>query len=161
MAHIKKTYAAFGRLSHKMATPLLKLYMNEKHVRARVLIVNEEKEILLVRSWLGHQKWTLPGGGIKRGETAAEAAAREVHEETGLRIPQDHLRELGMFTNDTNEKYTYTVACYGVTVAKREPRLARRRRLEMLEISWFPLAHLPENISSTVGKALALRKDLG
>lgn len=30
--------------------------------------------------------WELPGGGIQAGETYVEAAVREVHEETGLRL---------------------------------------------------------------------------
>jgi 8-oxo-dGTP diphosphatase len=30
--------------------------------------------------------WTLPGGGLETGETPAEAAVREVWEETGLRV---------------------------------------------------------------------------
>ena len=30
--------------------------------------------------------WTLPGGGLEAGETPAEAAVREVHEETGLQV---------------------------------------------------------------------------
>ena len=157
MTRIKQTYAALGRLSHKAITPLLKVYMSEKHVRVRVLILNEEKEVLLVRNWLGKQRWTLPGGGIKRGETPAEAGAREVHEETGLRIPHDHLRELGVFKN-VGEKYTFSVACFATEIAKREPHIARHRRLEMLDMSWFPLAHLPENISATVTNALALKK---
>lgn len=156
MPHIKRTYAAIGRFSHKAITPFLTLIMSEKHVRVRVLILNEQKEVLLVRSWLGHQKWTLPGGGIKRLETPVEAAAREVHEETGLRVAQDHLHELGVFTSDTG-KYTYTIACYAVEVAKREPHIARRHRLEMLDTAWFPLASLPKDCSLTVAQALALQ----
>lgn len=158
MVHIKRTYAALGRLSHKAITPFMKLYMSEKHVRARVLILNEEKEVLLVRSWLGHQKWTLPGGGIRRSETPAEAASREVHEETGMRIPADHLRELGSFPNESILKYTYTIACYVVEVAKREPHIARHRRLEMLDMAWFKLDALPKDASPTVATAIALQK---
>jgi ADP-ribose pyrophosphatase YjhB (NUDIX family) len=45
-------------------------------------------EVLLVRR--GREplagSWSLPGGGIELGETAAEACAREVEEETGLRV---------------------------------------------------------------------------
>ena len=38
-------------------------------------------EILMVRY---RDFWTLPGGGIEAGETSAEAAVRELREETGL-----------------------------------------------------------------------------
>lgn len=158
MARIKDAYAAFGRFSYKVATPFLKLYMNERHVRVRVLMISHDKEILLVRSWLGHQKWTLPGGGIKHGEALHTAAAREVYEETGLRVPQDHLRELGMFPNEITDKYTYTVACYRIEVAKREPRVSKYRQLEMLDTAWFPLSVLPKDVSPTVTRALELAK---
>jgi len=35
--------------------------------------------------------WIMPGGGIEPGETAAEAATREVAEETGIDLPVDRL----------------------------------------------------------------------
>ena len=30
--------------------------------------------------------WSLPGGGIEKGETCEEAAAREIHEETNMKV---------------------------------------------------------------------------
>jgi 8-oxo-dGTP pyrophosphatase MutT (NUDIX family) len=54
----------------------------------RVLIVAHAR-ILLVRHEdraTGHGWWVLPGGGHEPGETLAQAAVREVHEETGLSV---------------------------------------------------------------------------
>lgn len=61
---------------------------------ARVLLVDAADRVLLLRgtdpddasrgSW-----WFTPGGGLDEGETAAEAAVREVQEETGLRLADD------------------------------------------------------------------------
>ncbi len=42
-----------------------------------------EPEFLLVRTKNGH--WTFPKGGVNEGETSAAAAAREAHEEAGVK----------------------------------------------------------------------------
>ena len=39
----------------------------------------------------GRGRWSLPGGRCEPGETAAEAAVREVLEETGLRVRAEHV----------------------------------------------------------------------
>lgn len=151
----RRTYARAGRLMHRALTPFMQLVLREKHVRVRALILNEEKEVLLVRSWFSHQRWSLPGGGIGQTESPAEAAIREIHEETGIRVPLEDLQELGSFPNP-DPKNRYTIACYTVTVPKRAPRLARHRKLEMLDAGWFLLANLPKERSETVDTAIAL-----
>src|SRR5437762_2840261 len=58
---------------------------------ARVIVLDEQGAVLLLRgfdptrpergSW-----WFTPGGGLDPGESAADAARRELHEETGMLV---------------------------------------------------------------------------
>ena len=58
----------------------------------RVIILDENKNMLLVRQRHGDKDiWMVPGGGIEENESAAQAAVREVLEETGLDIEVDRL----------------------------------------------------------------------
>jgi 8-oxo-dGTP pyrophosphatase MutT (NUDIX family) len=55
---------------------------------ARVLLLDPVGRVLLIHladAETAYAWWTTPGGGILPGETAEEAARREVFEETGLR----------------------------------------------------------------------------
>ena len=56
----------------------------EKRNRATALVVNDGK-LLLVRE-RGAKRWSLPGGGMKKGEEPAVAACRELDEETRLTV---------------------------------------------------------------------------
>jgi 8-oxo-dGTP pyrophosphatase MutT (NUDIX family) len=62
---------------------------------ARVLLIDDAGRVLLFhgfdpgRPW--HAYWFTPGGGRDPGESDAEAAARELFEETGLRVDPDAL----------------------------------------------------------------------
>ncbi|MDX6765281.1 MAG: NUDIX hydrolase [Candidatus Methylacidiphilales bacterium] len=42
--------------------------------------------VLFVKQAQGRKLWALPGGKVRRNESLAAALAREIHEETGLRI---------------------------------------------------------------------------
>ncbi len=50
-----------------------------------VVVINNLGQILLTKR-TDLPVWCLPGGGIEHGESIAQAAIREVHEETGLDI---------------------------------------------------------------------------
>jgi ADP-ribose pyrophosphatase YjhB (NUDIX family) len=54
---------------------------------AMVAIYDDEGRVLLVKQKLYDRKcWTFPGGFIKSGETAHEAAIREVREEVNIQL---------------------------------------------------------------------------
>lgn len=52
------------------------------------VVVNSEAEVLFIKQRNGPYagNWLLPGGGIEYGETALNAAKREVMEETGIKV---------------------------------------------------------------------------
>ena len=50
------------------------------------LIVNVRGEVLMIRTHKWSHRWGIPGGKIRRGETAEDALRREIREETSLEI---------------------------------------------------------------------------
>jgi len=64
---------------------------------ARVVLVDRADRTLLLRgsdpARPGLRWWFTPGGGLDEGETSAEGAARELYEETGLRVDPSDLGE--------------------------------------------------------------------
>ncbi|HLS03526.1 MAG TPA: NUDIX domain-containing protein [Actinomycetales bacterium] len=62
---------------------------------ARVILFDENDRVLLARGHDAHQPdrtwWYLVGGGIDPGETAANAAVRELYEEAGLQLAASEL----------------------------------------------------------------------
>ena len=122
------------------------------------VVVRDERVLLILRGQeplKGH--WSLPGGGIQRVEKPIEAAVRETYEETGIRVAVDDVEELGTFKNPDPKK-PYTVACFKLVIPKRTPHLAKHRRLEMLDVAWFPISALPSAHSEIVNIALSLLK---
>ena len=66
-------------------------------VAAVTLVSREDKVLLVKRANLpGYGLWSVPGGYVDRGEVVEEAAAREVLEETGLKVEIGGL--IGLFS---------------------------------------------------------------
>ncbi|WP_332872490.1 NUDIX hydrolase [Pontibaca salina] len=72
---------------------------------AALAVVQRGDRFLLVRR--AHQPdrglWGFPGGHVEPGETALQAAMRELHEETGLRAdPVEYLTNIDVIRHDEN-----------------------------------------------------------
>lgn len=120
---------------------------------ARVLLVDAADRVLLLRGTdpadrSGGDWWFTPGGGLDADETPAEAARREVHEETGLRLSGDlgpvvhervaHFRFGGTSYRQAEVYYFARVAAYEVDTAGWTP-------LEVASVTghrWWPCAEL-------------------
>jgi len=62
------------------------LVQNYPEATVGALIVNENDEILLVKSYKWGDRYTVPGGHIELGESSKTAVKREVKEEVGLDV---------------------------------------------------------------------------
>jgi 8-oxo-dGTP diphosphatase len=82
------------QLAYATAYRLLLLWWRVHGPRHRgaLVAVWHDGEILVLRSSY-RRGWSLPGGGIARGESVRDAAARELREEIGLIVAPEALHE--------------------------------------------------------------------
>ena len=70
-------------------------------MRAGVILYNPQtKQILLIHRWKnGEEYFVIPGGGAESGETAVQAAQREIQEELGWSLSEKQLQPAFSFRN--------------------------------------------------------------
>ena len=103
-----------------------------------VVLRSGDAEVLLVRHSYA-PGWLLPGGGVERGESLAQAAVRELREEAGI-VAEEEPRLHGVFLNDAQYRGDH-VACY---VVRRFRAEGFRPGAEIAEARFFPVTGLPE-----------------
>ncbi|RGP41819.1 8-oxo-dGTP diphosphatase [Altererythrobacter insulae] len=130
----------------RLRTKVLHLYFRLSRgltLGVRAVVRSENGKFLLVRhTYL--PGWHFPGGGIERSETAAEALARELRQETGLELhsnPKLH----GIFFNRAVGDHDH-VLVYLCDTKGSSP--ANYSSLEIAEIRFFGLDELPPDIDA-------------
>lgn len=109
-----------------------------------VIATDLEDRLLLVRLSYGPGSWSLPAGGIDRGEAPEDAARREFHEETGCEAGR--LEFIGLH----NSIHVFAAKVQG------HPKADNR---EILEARFFPLHSLPEPLSMLSRRGLEMWRE--
>ncbi len=119
---------------------------------SRILLFDERGDILLLLTTApdtsGFARWVTPGGGVDPGETHAEAAIRELFEETGLVIadPGDPVWQWDFTVEWDNADHDTGHAEYYV-VRTRRFELSRANwtddeKIDTLDAHWWSLDEL-------------------
>jgi 8-oxo-dGTP diphosphatase len=139
-------------------------YPDRPIVGIGVVVLKPPHEVLLIRRgrapMLG--RWGLPGGGQELGETAEEAARRELLEETGLRVGPIMLAgNVDSIDRDEDDRvrYHYTILDFAALWDGGEPQALS----DAVEVTWADLRALDRyDLWSEAHRIIALaRKAFG
>ncbi len=109
------------------------------HHRSRVLLRAGDKVLLVKGGWkrlFDDDGFGVPGGGIGRGETPAQGAARELAEELGMHISPAQLRPLG---EGKVREYGLGYQAYFFVVDISESTAFQLQKNEIVEARWVAL----------------------
>lgn len=119
-----------------------------------VVITNLTGDVLLLKHSYGAAVWSLPGGGLGRGEDPLAAARREVREELGVELariePIGTLEEV--LSGSPHTAHIFAAVC------DQRPKPDGR---EVIEARFFPSHSLPEPLGRTTRDRIAVWRARG
>lgn len=106
---------------------------------ADVVCIRDGHVLLIKRGWDPYEgQFALPGGHVDPGETSRKAAARELLEETGVRVDEDALTLVGVYdAPDRDPRGRYVTVAYTVIVPAGT---TARAGDDAAAVRWVPLA---------------------
>lgn len=139
-------YGTFYRLPIPVRRRLVRLGTAKYIVGAVVLVGDEDgNRMLLLRQPPG-RAWSLPAGLLKRGEPPAVGAARELHEETGVRVDPEALTP-AQPNAVVHNRGRWVDVVFRTRVA--DTVTLTPDGAEVIEVAWHPLAELPPLTTAT------------
>lgn len=114
----------------------------------RVIASDEDRRVLLIRHTYA-DGWHLPGGGVDHGETALQAALRELAEEGG--VAADSAQVVGFYSNHTRFKNDHIVLYRAHEWRSCPPH----ENGEIAERGFFTLDALPNGVTPGTRRRLA------
>lgn len=115
--------------------------MNRPAVGIGVLVRKNSKYIFGRRIGKhGKNTWSVPGGYLEYGEEFDACAAREVMEETGVKIK--NIRQIATVNNVFHDETSHSITVFmAAEWASGEPKTMEPDKF--IEIGWFDLKNLP------------------
>jgi 8-oxo-dGTP diphosphatase len=148
---MKQVQYYIGRIVFWIGRPVIWWVLHGTN-RTRVALV-VENEILLIRDTLGDGRWTLPGGGIKHGESPAVAACREIREELGVTLPADTFISLAVETT-ANAGISYKAHFMKVVLPRK---ITVTPDISVADTTWVAIASATTlRLDTTTRRALEL-----
>jgi 8-oxo-dGTP pyrophosphatase MutT (NUDIX family) len=147
---MSRVWSRIGHSLYMVSLPALFILGRSIKPRVRIVVTNQNHEILLVKSWFGSQKWSLPGGGVKRGESSVATAVRELFEETGLLVLPTQLSDEVSLSKE--KKDHFAVQLFFLQINNPPP--LKQDSKEILACQWFSLDAIPQDCSPLIPRAL-------
>ncbi|MFJ2191569.1 NUDIX domain-containing protein [Kitasatospora sp. NPDC087861] len=114
---------------------------------ADVVTTTPDGRVLLIeRGWPPYEgAWALPGGHVDPGETSRDAAARELEEETGVRVDAADLLQLGVWDKPGRDpRGRYVTVAYLAVIPADTPITAGD---DARAARWWRFDGLPEQLA--------------
>ncbi|MFZ1743964.1 MAG: NUDIX domain-containing protein [Pontixanthobacter sp.] len=117
-----------------------------------IIATDLQGQLLLMRHSYGPKVWALPGGGLKQGEDPAEAARREMREETGCGVSS--LALIGILEEEISGS-SHTAYVFSARIDQMPVPDLR----EVVEARLFPTHSLPEPLGNLTRRRLELWRE--